>query len=196
MLTYLYIKLFCLYRMCLQTLWFLLIVCFLFLLICFQKRHFVIFLLLLLYFLCYYYCQATTVVAYVILVFAEDVHPYWKMIFVSISQAFLPALTLSEVSRILPDHSVGVAFGVIEVLDSFVNVFGNIIFGVLYNSTGSYFMGMCLLLALSVAGFIVLAYLSILEMRLERFNSTASQRMYYEITSSSNETKEHRYESI
>jgi MFS-type transporter involved in bile tolerance (Atg22 family) len=75
------------------------------------------------------------------------------------SQGLIPALTLAQISRILPDDSVGVAFGIIEVLDSLVNVFGNVLFGALYDLTGSYEVGMQVLLGLSLAGLCVFLFL-------------------------------------
>lgn len=82
--------------------------------------------------------------------------PYLKMALVAIPHGFVPVLTLAEISTILPAHSVGLAFGMIEVFDSIVNVSGSVIFGALYNWTGSYHAGMLLLLFLAWGGMVAL----------------------------------------
>jgi MFS-type transporter involved in bile tolerance (Atg22 family) len=102
-----------------------------------------------------------SVVAYTMLAYQEKANPYVTMTLMSVSQGLIPALTLAQISRILPDDSVGVAFGIIEVLDSLVNVLGNVFFGGLYDLTGSYEVGMQVLLGLSVAGVFVFLFLLI-----------------------------------
>ncbi|KAJ1424821.1 major facilitator superfamily domain-containing protein [Ochromonadaceae sp. CCMP2298] len=104
---------------------------------------------------------AMSVVAYAMLAYQEKANPYVTMTLMSVSQGLIPALTLAQISRILPDDSVGVAFGIIEVLDSLVNVLGNVFFGGLYDLTGSYEVGMQVLLGLSVAGVFVFLFLLI-----------------------------------
>ena len=91
------------------------------------------------------------------------VSPYVKMALISLPQGLIPLLTLAEISAILPPQMVGIAFGTIEVLDSVVNVFGNIAFGWLYNLTGSYHVGMLTLLCLAWVGFISLLYKAVVD---------------------------------
>ena len=100
-----------------------------------------------------------TTIAYTVLVFTSA-SSYLKMALISIPQGLIPVLTLAEISFLLPLHLVGVAFGLVEVLDSVVNVLGNIAFGGLYNLTGSYQAGMMSLLALSLVGFFMTLYVA------------------------------------
>ena len=100
-----------------------------------------------------------TTIAYTVLVFTSA-SPYLKMALISIPQGLIPVLTLAEISSLLPLHLVGVAFGLVEVLDSIVNVLGNIAFGGLYNLTGSYQAGMMSLLVLSLVGFFMTLYVA------------------------------------
>jgi len=101
-----------------------------------------------------------TVIAYWMLVYSShDTNPYLVMTLISLSQGLIPALTLAQVSRICPEELVGLAFGIIEVLDSLVNVFGNVLFGELYNVTGSYKVGMVVLFILAAGGMIIFSYL-------------------------------------
>jgi hypothetical protein len=102
--------------------------------------------------------QLVTVVAYTVLMFT-DAHPYIKVTLVSIPHGFVPVLTLAEISAILPAGSVGIAFGLIEVFDSIVNVSGNVLFGWLYNCTGNYHAGLGVLLVLAWGGLAALVYM-------------------------------------
>lgn len=100
-----------------------------------------------------------TTIAYTVLVFTSA-NPYLKMALISIPQGLIPVLTLAEISSLLPPHLVGVAFGFVEVLDSVVNVLGNVMFGWLYNLTGSYHAGMLSLMVLSVLGLGMTVYVA------------------------------------
>jgi MFS-type transporter involved in bile tolerance (Atg22 family) len=55
--------------------------------------------------------------------------------------------------------SVGIAFGLIEVFDSVVNVSGNVLFGWLFNWTGDYRAGLLVLLLLAWGGLAALVYM-------------------------------------
>lgn len=114
------------------------------------------------HFLCFVCTQLLTVIAYTVLLYTT-ISPYAKMALISLPQGLIPLLTLAEISEILPPEMVGIAFGTIEVLDSVVNVFGNIAFGWLYNLTGSYHVGMLTLLCLAWLGFLSLAYKSTMD---------------------------------
>lgn len=104
--------------------------------------------------------QVLTVVAYSVVIYT-NANPYIKMALVAIPHGFVPVLTLAEITSILPPGSAGIAFGMIEVLDSIVNVLGSVVFGQLYNATGGYDVGMVLLLALAWIGMILLIYMSL-----------------------------------
>jgi MFS-type transporter involved in bile tolerance (Atg22 family) len=112
----------------------------------------------LLYALPHFPLQLVTVVAYTVLMYT-DAHPYIKVTLISIPHGFVPVLTLAEISTILPVGSVGIAFGLIEVFDSIVNVSGNVVFGWLYNWTGDYHAGLVVLLVLAWGGLAALVYM-------------------------------------
>jgi hypothetical protein len=99
-----------------------------------------------------------TVIAYTMVLYS-DVDPYVKMALVSVPHGFIPVLTLAEITAIVPPTSAGIAFGLIEVFDSVVNVLGSIVFGQLYNMTGDYHTGMLMLLLLAWGGMIGLLYM-------------------------------------
>ena len=109
--------------------------------------------------------QLNTMFAYALLVVPSTASPLMIVGLISVSQALIPCLTLAEVSRCCPNSSVGVAFGIIEVLDSVANLLGNIAFGFMYNATGSYTAGMLGLFIISIIGFVILLYLAVLEWR-------------------------------
>lgn len=111
-------------------------------------------------------------IAYTALLYT-NISPYVKMALISLPQGLIPLLTLAEISAILPPDMVGIAFGTVEVLDSIVNVMGNIAFGWLFNVTGSYHVGMMTLLCLAWLGFGLLLYKSAAEL-LAMLPSTAT----------------------
>ena len=80
------------------------------------------------------------------------------MALISIPQGLIPVLTLAEISSLLPPHLVGFAFGLVSVLDHVLSMLGNVVFGWLYNLTGSYHVGIMVLLLLSVVGLICMVY--------------------------------------
>lgn len=101
-----------------------------------------------------------TVIAYSVVIYT-NANPYIKMALVAVPHGFVPVLTLAEISSVLPPTSAGIAFGMIEVFDSIVNVLGSVVFGQLYNATGGYETGLVLLLALAWLGMILLIYMSL-----------------------------------
>jgi MFS-type transporter involved in bile tolerance (Atg22 family) len=81
------------------------------------------------------------------------VSPYIKIILISVPQAIIPVLTLAEISSVVPPGHAGLAFGIIEALDSATIIAGNVLMGYLYNLTGSYTVGLTMVLGLCVLGF-------------------------------------------
>ena len=102
--------------------------------------------------------QLMAVIAYTVLLYT-NANPYLKMALISIPHGMIPVLTLAEISSLLPVSSVGIAFGMVGVLDGVVNILGNMLFGWLYNVTGSYHTGMTVLLLFAWTGFAALVYM-------------------------------------
>ncbi len=90
------------------------------------------------------------------------------MALISIPQGLIPVLTLAEISCLLPPHLVGIAFGSVSVLDHVLSMVGNVAFGWLYNVTGSYHVGIMLLLLLSMVGLISMVYVASWEFKGEK----------------------------
>ena len=82
------------------------------------------------------------------------------MALISVPQGLFPVLTLAEISSLLPPHLVGFAFGLVSVLDHVLSMLGNVVFGWLYNLTGSYHVGIMVLLLLSVVGLVGMLYVA------------------------------------
>lgn len=81
------------------------------------------------------------------------------MVLLSIGQSLIPTISLSCITLALPHQYYGIAFGVMEVMDSLFDLAGNILFGLLYDLTGGYFVSMILVLVMSLLGITVLIYL-------------------------------------
>ena len=117
-----------------------------------------------------------TVISYTVLVYT-NANPYLKVALISLPHGFITVLVLAEISVVLPASSVGIAFGIIEVLDSIVNVSGNILFGFLYNFTGSYRAGIIVLMLFAWVGLAALVCMVV-------FDISPSSAGYSEILSS------------
>jgi hypothetical protein len=83
----------------------------------------------------------------------------------SLAQATMPTVLLANISLCLTGGCTGIAFGIVEVLDSVANLLGNSLFGYLYEATGSYSAGLSVLCAFSILGLTMLVYILLWDLR-------------------------------
>lgn len=78
--------------------------------------------------------------------------PVLGIILFSAAQILLTTLTLASVSKLTPKAQLGIAFGLVEVLDGVFSMFTNSLFALLYKLSNGYGAGMAFLLALAYVG--------------------------------------------
>lgn len=82
----------------------------------------------------------------------------FPLVVIALCESLVPTLTLASVSVSLRDNNdnIGIAFGLVELLDSVVSLIGNAAFGMLFNLTGGYRWGMTVLFVLSLVALVLL----------------------------------------
>ncbi len=111
-----------------------------------------------------FFSQSLAGVAYLLLLFA-DVSPVVPITLLSVAQATMPTVLLANISICVTSGCTGIAFGIVEVLDSVANLLGNSLFGYLYEATGSYSAGLAVLCAFSLLGLAMLLYILLWDLR-------------------------------
>jgi hypothetical protein len=94
------------------------------------------------------------------LIYLDIIHPYLALCLLAISQTTLTTLTLANVSKTVLLQLLGMAFGIIEVMDAIANFVCNALFGALYLWTGGYSYGLLGIMILSYLSCALLCYLS------------------------------------
>ena len=68
---------------------------------------------------------------------------------------------LAKVSKVLPAKLLGRAFGIVEIVDNTLSMTSNALFGLMFQVTGSYSLGIHVLFLLSIVGLLVFTFLLI-----------------------------------
>eukprot|EP01041_Mallomonas_annulata_P007660 gene7660-15678_t len=93
----------------------------------------------------------STSIAYYFLLFTSY-SPIYGILMISTAEGLIPTITAALIPRTIPQYTFGIAFGIITVLDNIMNFSMDIIYGELYNLTGSYDIGLTVLFSMSVLG--------------------------------------------
>eukprot|EP00607_Mallomonas_marina_P001001 CAMPEP_0182425268 /NCGR_PEP_ID=MMETSP1167-20130531/11634_1 /TAXON_ID=2988 /ORGANISM="Mallomonas Sp, Strain CCMP3275" /LENGTH=316 /DNA_ID=CAMNT_0024605793 /DNA_START=638 /DNA_END=1584 /DNA_ORIENTATION=+ len=96
-----------------------------------------------------------TVVAYYLLLFTMC-SPIYAIVLISISEGLIPTITAALIPSAIPAHAFGIGFGVITVFDNILNFTMDVVYGELYNLTGSYDVGLTVLFVFSIFGALLL----------------------------------------
>lgn len=103
-----------------------------------------------------------TVIAYLLLLYTS-VTPFVPITLLSLAIAFIPTMTLAIVPQCIPSEVFGLAYGTMEVVASVGSMTGNYVFGLMYEETSSYELGLECLSILAVIGVCLFASLIYLE---------------------------------
>lgn len=94
------------------------------------------------------------------LIYMDIINPYLALSLLALSQTTLTTLTLANVSKTVLLQLLGLAFGIIEVMDAIANLLCNALFGAIYVWTGGYAYGVMGIMILSYLSCALLCYLS------------------------------------
>lgn len=97
-----------------------------------------------------------TCIAYVVLIFAPGLGPILPIVLLSVASATMPTIVLANIVTSLDPGYMGVAFGIVEVLDSLASLVGSSVFGLLYTATGTYTAGLTALALCSLVGLLLM----------------------------------------
>lgn len=97
-----------------------------------------------------------TCIAYVVLIFVPGLGPILPIVLLSVASATMPTIVLANIVTNLDPGYMGVAFGIVEVLDSLASLVGSSLFGLLYTATGTYTAGLVALALCSLVGLLLM----------------------------------------
>ena len=108
-------------------------------------------------------CAISTVFCFTIMLYTR-LPIFLPIVVLAVSQALLPVLTLAKVGTLstLGDNhsSPGTAFGMVEVLDGFFSFGGSMVFGFLYDITGTYEYSLLFLFNLAILGVCLILFIA------------------------------------
>jgi MFS-type transporter involved in bile tolerance (Atg22 family) len=81
------------------------------------------------------------------------------LLLISVAETVVPTVMLAMVPLCVSVEALGVAFGLVETVDSAGSLVGNLLFGMIYEITGSYYTGLVLLTVLSVMALLLVCSL-------------------------------------
>jgi MFS-type transporter involved in bile tolerance (Atg22 family) len=85
--------------------------------------------------------------------------PVIPLLLISVAETVVPTVMLAMVPLCVSVEALGVAFGLVETVDSAGSLVGNLLFGMIYEITGSYYTGLVLLTVLSVMALLLVCSL-------------------------------------
>lgn len=91
--------------------------------------------------------------------------PVLTILLFACAHAVLTTLTLSKISKSVIIDRVGIAFGIVEVMDAIGNFVGHSLYGYLYELSGNYDLSMSLLYYSCIIATLTTFILSVAEMQ-------------------------------
>lgn len=96
--------------------------------------------------------QITTVGGYYSLFMMKEIPKSVAVTMLALSHSIVSTFTLSEISRTIHFSTIGIAFGLVEILDAFGSLVGNYLFGYLSFIDNSYVIASLGLIITSLCG--------------------------------------------
>lgn len=96
--------------------------------------------------------------AYILLLWSPNL-PVIPLLLISVAETLVPTVMLAMVPLCVPVDTLGLAFGLVETVDSAGSLTGNVLFGMIYEFTGSYCTDMIILTMLSIVTLVLVCSL-------------------------------------